>query len=95
MTPQEMRLGLLTIAGGMRHSGFASSREIAKRLAGLVGSGENALRVVAEAERIGLIAPEPYPEDPASPDRMWRLVGRLDAGGPGNGAPAPQGLAGP
>lgn len=80
MTPQEMRRGLLTIAGGMRHSGLASTREIAKRLAGLVGSEENALRVVAEAERVGLIAPEPFPEDPASPDRMWRLVAGLGAG---------------
>lgn len=92
MTPREMRLGLLSIADGMRHSGFASSREIAKRLAGLVGSNENALLVVAEAERIGLIAPEPFPEDPASLDRTWRLVAGFDIGrlGAHGGRVAPQ-----
>lgn len=79
MTPEYMRRGLLAIASGMEHSGFASTREIAKRIAGQVGSRENALLVVAEAERVGLIAPEPFPEDPESPDRTWRLVAGFDA----------------
>lgn len=80
MDPEARLDGLRLIASGLQHYRSAPSYEIISKLVGIAPSEREALQVINEAERIGLIEEEEAARAAATTplSKEWRLCKKFD-----------------